>query len=102
MEHAEGVFDWVGGAAAKEIGMMMTRRVRELRTDLKGEGLHVQAADSPVRSGGMRGEERSVDLHLCSSKQKCDVSVEVTWTRMGFERSTKTWLQVFTNADRNL
>ena len=89
MKNAEGVFDWVGGTAAKDIRMMMTRRVEELKADLKGEGLHVQDADCPVRLGGMGGEERSVDLRLWSSKHNCGVLVEVKWTRRGLNAALK-------------
>ena len=56
----------------------MCGRVEHLKTEMRDQGLYIQAADCPVRIGD---EQRSVDVRLWSSYHSAEAILETKWTR---------------------
>jgi len=84
MKKANGKFDVVRGALAKEIRKYMRGRVAKLIVELQAQGLHMRvgAADCPLKLGE---ETRSVDARLWSGHHNEDALVEVKWTRRSLD-----------------
>lgn len=65
-------------AEALKIQREMKSRAREVKAELKEQGLHILAADCPVV---VECQDHSVDLRVWVSERQAEALIELKWTR---------------------